>query len=127
MSRVFIISLLAISFVASLNAQQPTQSSSPDGTQSTGTQGGVDCSDPSQAGGPDCSLQTQRAVPNQIPQARTPQTDRFGNQPGRPRGRYSDTEQLNGQQLQRDQIQEQTPPAPLTEFQKFVASTTGQI
>ncbi|HMG86799.1 MAG TPA: SLBB domain-containing protein [Terracidiphilus sp.] len=132
MSRFLIVFLLVVSLAACLNAQQqPTQSPYADPTQNPnlGAQvpGSVDCTDPSQIGAPECSSQTPGAVPNQNPQVRFPQTDRFGNQPARPNGNYSDTEQLNRQQFQRGQTQEQRQLAPLTEFQKFVASTTGQV
>ncbi len=131
MSKFLLTFLLVVSLAACLHAQQPAPSSYPE-TQnpSSGASqvpGTVDCSDPLQADGPDCSSQTQGATPNQNPQLRLPQNGRSGNQSAQPNGNYSDTEQLNRQQVQRGQIQEPRRLAPLTEFQKFVASTTGQV
>ncbi len=123
MSR-FLTSFLSVfSLAACLNAQLPAQSSYPDGTQNPSELR----SDPSQAGGTECSSQTTGGPQNQNQQLRFPPTDRFGNQPARPNGNYSDTEQLNRQQFQGRQLQEPRPQEPLTEFQKFVASSTGQI
>jgi protein involved in polysaccharide export with SLBB domain len=131
MSRFRIVFLFVAFCAASLNAQQSPQSPYPDGSQNpdSGLQapGAVDCSDPSQFSDPLCSSQNQRSNQTQSPQLRSSQSDRFGNQTPGSNGNYSDTEQLNRQQSQRGQIQERRPQAPLTEFQKFVASTTGQI
>ena len=131
MSRFPIVLLLVASLASCLNAQQPAQSPYPDETQNLNPEaqipGTVDCSDPAQAGGLECSSQTPGRAPNQNPQMRFPSTDQFGNQLARPNGNYSDTEQLNRQQFQRGQLQGPRPQEPLTEFQKFVASTTGQI
>ena len=132
MAKFISLFLLASSVGVCLSAQQPTQGGYPDSTQnpSTGSQnsGQVDCSDPLQASAPECSLQIPGAVQNQTQQQRYPQSDRFGAQPTRPNGNYSDNEQLNRPASQTGQLQElRLPPEPLTEFQKFVASTTGQI
>ncbi len=85
----------------------------------------ANCGDPQQALLPQCSGQTSgfqglQATPT-IP----------------PAGRYNDTNALTGlgqtgmtaqQRLAQQQaLQRQTPRQPLTEFQKFVASTTGQV
>ncbi len=52
----------------------------------------------------------------------------MGTQPARPGGNYSDTEQLNRFPSQNDLArQRRMQPEPLTEFQKFIASTTGQV
>jgi protein involved in polysaccharide export with SLBB domain len=52
----------------------------------------------------------------------------MGMQPSRPGGNYSDTEQLNRFPSQNEQArQRRLQPQPLTEFQKFIASTTGQV
>jgi protein involved in polysaccharide export with SLBB domain len=123
---------LASSVTVGLYAQQQTPGSYPDETQSPypGTQNPntVDCSDPMEISQPACSVQTPGAGQNQNPQSRLPQPGRFGTQQARPNGNYTDTEQLNRQQFQNGQSQEpRLPPEPLTEFQKFVASTTGQI
>jgi protein involved in polysaccharide export with SLBB domain len=77
---------------------------------------------------PECSAQTPGTGQIQNPQSRFPQYDQYGNQQTRPNGNYTDIEQLNRQQTQNGRPQEpRLPPEPLTEFQKFVASTTGQI
>lgn len=115
-----------------LNAQLPTQGTPPDdsqypipGTQNPNT---VDCSDPLQASSSDCSPLRYGSIPGQIPQSRIPQSDRLGTQPARPGGNYSDTEQLNRSATQYEQGQQRRlQPERLTEFQKFIASTTGQI
>jgi protein involved in polysaccharide export with SLBB domain len=52
----------------------------------------------------------------------------MGMQPSRPGGNYSDTEQLNRFPSQNEQArQRRLQPQPLTELQKFIASTTGQV
>jgi protein involved in polysaccharide export with SLBB domain len=132
MANFFVVFVFASSVVISLSAQSQTQGSYPDGSQSPnpGMQNPsrVDCSDPLQADAPECSLQTPGAASNQTPQSRLPQADGLGAQSARPNGNYSDTEQLNRQTSQRGQAQEpRLLPEPLTEFQKFVASTTGQV
>jgi protein involved in polysaccharide export with SLBB domain len=77
---------------------------------------------------PECSGQTLGAGQMQNPQSRFPQSGSYGSQQTRPNGNYTDNEQLNRQQSQNNRLQEpRLPPEPLTEFQKFVASTTGQI
>jgi protein involved in polysaccharide export with SLBB domain len=124
--------LMVSSFTAGLLAQQQTPGGYPDETQNPypGTQNPntVDCSDPMEIGAPECSVQTPGSGQIQNPQSRLQQSGRFGTQQGRPNGNYTDTEQLNRQQSQNGPSQEpRLPPEPLTEFQKFVASTTGQI
>jgi protein involved in polysaccharide export with SLBB domain len=130
MSRFLITFILVVSLAACLNAQQSTQNPYPDATQNQNpgasqTPGAVDCSDPLQADGPECSY--QGGTQNQNQQLRLSQSGRSGNQSARPNQNYSDTEQLNQQQFQRGQFQVPRRPALLTEFQKFVASTTGQV
>lgn len=95
-------------------------------------QGSIDCTDPQLAGSAQCSGQNagagastlapqmQNAIPGQYP----PGSQRLNNN-------YSDTEswtrQLGSLNQMRQMQQRTLPPEPLTEFQKFVASTTGQI
>ncbi|MGA9586304.1 MAG: SLBB domain-containing protein [Terracidiphilus sp.] len=128
---------IAVSFLASfvaagLQAQQQTPGSYPDETQNpnlgTQSQTSVDCSDPMEIGAPECSNQAPGSGQLQNSQSRLPQSGQYETQ--RPNRNYSDTEQLNRQQMQNGQNQERLSPVlaePLTEFQKFVASTTGQI
>lgn len=131
----FLVSLATVG----LHAQQQTPGSYPDQTQNPyqgtqnpyqGTQNpnAIDCSDPMEISAPECSGQTSGVDQNQNPQSRFPQAGRFGAQPARPNGNYTDTEQLNRPQSQTGQFQQPLlPPEPLTEFQKFVATTTGQV
>jgi len=52
----------------------------------------------------------------------------YSSQTGNPINNYSDIERLSRQAATQNQGQQaQFPPEPLAEFQKFVASTTGQI
>ncbi len=51
----------------------------------------------------------------------------LGTQTGNRNGYYSDTESLFRPPFNTNQTQPVLPPEPLTEFQKFTASTTGQI
>ncbi|HEY6444929.1 MAG TPA: SLBB domain-containing protein [Acidobacteriaceae bacterium] len=84
----------------------------------------VDCNDPAQAQSAQCASPMQgtpvyQGVPpitsgsltNQIPQNPS----------------YNDNERLLRQNPGRFQMPQTLPPEPLTEFQKFVASTTGQV
>ncbi len=132
MANFVAILFLASSITVGLHAQQQTPGSYPDGTQNPnpGTQNPntIDCSDPMEISAPECSGQTPGTGQIQNPQSRFPQSGQNGAQQERPNRNYSDTEQLNRQQPQNGQSQEPRPlPEPLTEFQKFVASTTGQI
>ena len=130
----FVAAFLLASATVGLQAQQQTPGSYPDGTQSPnlGTQNtnSVDCSDPMEIGAPECSAQAPGMGQIQNPQSRFPQSGQYGAQQEqeRPNRNYTDIEQLNRQQSQNQQSQERRlPPEPLTEFQKFVASTTGQV
>jgi protein involved in polysaccharide export with SLBB domain len=118
--RRFTLVILASSFVCATSAQTP---------------GAVDCSDPLLSTTLECSSQSQQSTqpqtpigtsgtygaPNGNPLANYPVSpNRSGNLPGN----YSDLEQLSRRQAAQ---QAPLPPEPLTEFQKFVATTTGQI
>jgi len=90
-------------------AQQPSQPAS-------------DCSDPVMAGTPECQSQG-----SQGPRITNPAAPASSVQPQVPSS-YSDL--LNPQRQGQNPLQalpQRLPPEPLTEFQKFVASTTGQI
>jgi len=118
--------LPAFSLGTALYAQLPSPGQSPDGMQSPGT---YDCSDPLLAGTQDCASQAQQlALPLPRTQARSPLSGSYGTQAQNPNSNYSDIEQWSRQPASRNQLQQaQLPPEPLTEFQKFVASTTNQI
>ncbi len=132
----FLVSSLSLG----VHAQQQPQGSYPNETQSPyqnpyqnpyqGTQypSSVDCSDPIEISAPECSGQTLGTGQMQNPQSRFPESGRYGSQQTRPNGNYTDNEQMNRPQSQSGQYpQPLLPPEPLTEFQKFVATTTGQI
>jgi protein involved in polysaccharide export with SLBB domain len=84
--------------------------------------GTPDCSDPLLANSSQCAAQ------NQNPISLSP-----GNPSGQNGGQaplnfnYTDNENVGRQPAIRPQQQPPLPPEPLTEFQKFVASTTGQV
>jgi protein involved in polysaccharide export with SLBB domain len=106
-------------------AQLPSQS----GNQGTQSESAADCSDPLQAGAQECSDQDQEGTTS-LPasQTRSAQPGENAAQQGSRNGNYSDTEQLTRQAATRSQAQQAAlPPEPLTEFQKFVASTAGQV
>jgi protein involved in polysaccharide export with SLBB domain len=90
-------------------------------TQTTGPTT-PDCSDPVTADSPECTGQSAQpsagiTIPSTSPQQARPQVP------------YSYADLLNMQRTGQypSQFLLQLPPEPLTEFQKFVASTTGQI
>ena len=89
-----------------------------------------DCSDPLLANSPECTGQSQGInVPSGAPQATPPASTTslsggYGAQLRNPALNYSDIEQLSRQGAMQPAP---LPPEPLTEFQKFVASTTGQV
>jgi len=117
--------------VATARGQQQTSPTTPDSTQTTS---GSDCSDPALAGLGQCSAQGQDlGIQNFGGQQLTPQTrtalpGAYGSQSGNPNNNYSDTEQfLRGTARGQTQLQTILPPEHLTEFQKFITSTTGQV
>ena len=100
---------------------------------------GQDCSDPLLASTPECSNSSQDAtqslpgaqnpysVPSANPQANLPGSSNYpgsSNNSGNRPGNYSDLEQWTRMAAAQ---QAPAPPEPLTEYQKFVASTTGLI
>ena len=106
---------------AALCAQQ-TQSNS-----STGTGANTwDCSDPLLASSPQCASQ---GTEENYPSPGVPAMGGTGSLPQIQTRTYSDQESQARQQTQRNQVPtvRQFPPEPLTEFQKFTATTTGQI
>ena len=107
-----------------------SQNPYPDSTQNPGVNqynpSPLDCSDPTQALQPGCTDQNQPGTSLQNPQGRAPQLPRYSPQGGPPASNYSDIEQLSRQGMTAIP-QPPLPPEPLTEFQKFVASSTGQV
>jgi protein involved in polysaccharide export with SLBB domain len=94
----------------------------------------ADCSDPAFAGSPECSRQSTGQNPAQPGQNRPNQTDIYGQNPQNPQTsprtdrNYSDTEQYSRQLNRQNRLNQFEPlPEHLTEFQKFVASSTGQV
>ena len=82
-----------------------------------------------QANSPQCTGQNAgTSNPMLTPQTQTKTPGQYGASPRGLNGNYSDTGPLSQQQpAQNQRLQITLPPEPLTEFQKFVASTTGQI
>jgi protein involved in polysaccharide export with SLBB domain len=109
---------------AALQAQQQSPSSYPDSSQNSNP---VDCTDLLQANSSQCSVQNQgEQNPSMTPRTAAPAVN--GQQPQNPNTNYSDTEQSSRQANGRNQPQERPfPREPLTEFQKFVLSTTNQV
>jgi len=107
-----------------------SQNPYPDSTQNPGVNqynpSPLDCSDPTQALQPGCTDQNQPGTSLQNPQGRAPQLPRYSPQGGPPASNYSDIEQLSRQGMTAIP-QPPLPPEPLTEFQKFVASSSGQV
>ncbi len=125
--------LLTLCFVAA--AAQTTGASSGPGADNQNT---VDCSDPMNAISPQCSStsgqQPNGAMVDQGYGARpgagvtgvtgeTPSTERGGVN----NRNYSDDAGLVSNNGSTRQTQTPEPPEPLSEFQKFVAATTGQV
>jgi len=90
-------------------------------SQSVQTPEGADCSDPLLAKTLECSSQSQQGAPQQVPLGMqgTPTIPVVI-----PSSNYSDIEQYSRQAAAQPTP---LPAEPLTEFQKFVASSTGQI
>ena len=103
----------AVTFLAILtaSAQLPGDSSNLQNSQQQ------NCSDPSQASNPACSSQLDRqpSFNSSSPFSPVPEVPSF----------YSDRENLR--QYSPNLLQPKAPPEPLTEFQQFVASSTGQV
>lgn len=90
--------------------------------------GNSDCSDSQLASSIQCAGQTSEETSPALQQTRPPMPEERSTQPQTPNNNYSDTETLSRQPAGRNQPSAVTlPPEPLTEFQKFVASTSGQV
>lgn len=116
--------LILLATTANAQLQSPTG-----GSDLTGSSSDLDCTDPLMASSAQCTgqsqysnLQLSQQTRPQIPQESTTQI------PGLPNN-YTDTESFTQQTLGRNRTQQTAvlPPEPLTEFQKFVASTTGLV
>ena len=119
---------LLFCFATGLFAQQQSQgNNTSEGTQNSNT---WDCSDPLLASTTQCSGQSSEDANGMLgSQMRLPSTGSLTNQPQVQTRTYSDAESQNRQPSARNQIQTQPPlpREPLTEFQKFTATTTGQV
>ena len=118
--------LLVFSLAALSYAQQSSQGTNSGETQSPNT---ANCSDPLLAASSDCTNQGSGGS-DQLPTSQS-RSSSLGDDPrlGRtPNFNYSDTERLSPLYSTWSQKSPEKPvPEPLTEFQKFVASMTGQI
>lgn len=90
--------------------------------------GTPDCSDPLLANSSQCASQNQGQYPPTTPNPFNLgiQSGNSGMLPG-VNPSYTDNENLARHLAARNQLPQRLPPEPLTEFQKFVASTTGQV
>ena len=118
----FLVSCLA----TAARAQLPSQNGNSAGMQGPSS---PDCSDPLLAITQECSGQTQQGTGSLLtPELRSLQAGESVDLFRSPSNNYSDVEQFSRQPPTRGQTQPvKLPPEPLTEFQKFVLSTTGQI
>lgn len=118
--------VLTASLVLTARAQAQSQGNNSDKGQN---QISRSCSDPLMAGTLDCSASTQEeGRSNVTQQLRAPIQTEFGSQSGSRNSNYSDIESLSPHaRNQNDQQRLILPPEPLTEFQKFIASTTNQV
>lgn len=117
-ASLFAASLLVIAFQA---GAQDTLSG---GSQNQS--GATDCSDPVLASSSQCSAQYQGQYPVAPASPASLPSSQFGlEQPRNPV--YTDNESVGRPMTERNPTRPALPPEPLTEFQKFVASTTGQV
>ncbi len=113
--------ILISSLATALNAQMSSQGGNRDDTSQESNLGYPQSQqDSSQGEGQ--SQQENSSFPSL--QTRSPLPGALGNSPRNPNGNYSDIDQFTRQNAARNQTP--LPPEPLTEFQKFVASTSGQ-
>jgi protein involved in polysaccharide export with SLBB domain len=119
---------LAVAFLAPVRGQEI-----PAGTQQN-QNNAVDCTDPLQAGSPQCLQQTQGNLPltppnaTSLPSAQTNPSGASLQNQSEQNPTYTDNELFARQYGQRGgRLAQPLPPELLTEFQKFVASTTGEV
>ena len=126
MFRYLGILLSLFSLTGALCAQSSPQSSYTENQQNS-TQ--WDCTDPLIATTTQClSQQLESTNPQLNPQTPSQVPGQYGAPSPYPNGSYTDLEQWSRQVAAQNLARESVlPPEPLTEFQKFVASTTGQI
>jgi protein involved in polysaccharide export with SLBB domain len=139
MRQKFVLSLFLVAFASLAIAQDIPSGEYPSGAQTNQT---VDCSDPSLANTPFCQAMSQTQTSSGYPSSQTGGTGggigggggsynlnpQLPTQSGMSRGlTYNDlgTNYNYLQSLVRNR--QPLPPQPLTEFQKFVAGTTGEI
>ncbi len=124
---VLILSLLTVPLHPPLQAQdQSTGGGTSGNTQEP--YGAVDCSDPMMAGSPQCTQQQNQGREFNLPgnQNVSPGTLPTGQVPGNTL--YRDNGTLTSQYPNQNlALRTVLPPEPLTEFQKFVASSTSQV
>jgi protein involved in polysaccharide export with SLBB domain len=121
--------LLAVASLAPARAQEV-----PTGTPQT-QNSTVDCTDPLEAGSVQCSSSVQMQGTSPMTPEVMPQLPGMANpagaalqNPSAQTGIYTDNELLAHQYAERGgRPARPLPPEPLTEFQKFVASTTGEV
>ena len=124
-SRSFL-ACLPLLFASAVLAQELPQSSTVGSSQSTNT---WDCSDPLVASSPQCAGQSSDDVNAMLgSQTRLPAAT-SSNQPQIQSRSYSDADSQTRRTSNQSatQSQQRFPLEPLTEFQKFAASTTGQV
>ncbi|MGA2351635.1 MAG: SLBB domain-containing protein [Terracidiphilus sp.] len=123
--------LLLILSATMLRAQIPSMGSdSSQSGESLGIQtpGSPDCADPLMAASTECRTLQSGSGTIAPPQAGAATSSQAGAAPANPIRNYSDIEQLSPQDAAQIQAQQTPlPPEPLTEFQKFIASSTGEI
>ena len=106
------------------SSQAPPLGSTQDPNQTGQNRTSIDCSDPEQATAPECLDQSLSGSRLQNLQQRPDQSSQRGNT--NPQLNYEDTETYSRQD--RNTLnQNRLPAEPLTEFQKFMASSTGQV
>lgn len=109
-----------------VHAQEASQLGGAEGMQSPSS---LDCSDPLMATSTECSGENQpESVVSPSAQRLTLPSAQYGGGTLPLNGNYSDIEGLTRQAANAGRIRQRPlPREPLTEFQKFVASTTGQV
>jgi protein involved in polysaccharide export with SLBB domain len=131
-----LVSALAVTLHAQIPAADEDQSQLPAqgaSSEGTGNFSSSDCSDPIMASTPECAGQTESIGGGLNPQSQggAGGAGASGSDIGFPlpsaAANYSDVEQLSAQHGAQSGYAQGTLLEPLTEFQKFVASTTGQI
>lgn len=124
-----IVLLFLLLSASAVSAQQQSQSGYPGTGDNSNT---WDCSDPLLAASSQCAGQgAEESNPNFLtgPQFRTSPLTSISGVQQNPGQTYSDLESQSRQASARSRASGRvaSPPEPLTEFQKFVASTTGQV